>query len=41
MDFSANLYNSKMWILDTVQKVLLFTAKTEKKKRGEAPQKTA
>ena len=32
MDFSANLYNSKMWILDTVQKVLLSTAKTEKRK---------
>lgn len=30
MDFPRNLYNSKTWILDTVQKVLLSIAKTEK-----------
>jgi len=30
MDFSPNLYISKTWILDTVQKVLLSAAKTEK-----------
>lgn len=29
MDFSANLYNSRTWILDTVQKVLLSKANTE------------
>ena len=29
MDFSRNLYNSKTWILDTVQKVLLTKANTE------------
>ena len=31
MDFSANLYNSRTWILDTVQKVLLSKANTEKR----------
>ena len=31
MDFSPNLYNSKTWILDTVQKVLLSKANTEKR----------
>ncbi len=35
MDFSSNFYNSKSWILDTVQKVLLSKANTEKRLKKE------